>query len=61
MVAHLDNGKNGLKFQIIGILRFPSIFYQAWSGAALYRLRQKYTKNRQRGESKLIDGFLRIL
>jgi hypothetical protein len=32
MVAHLDNGKNGLKFQIIGILRFPSIFYQAWWG-----------------------------
>jgi hypothetical protein len=31
MVAHLDNGKNGLKFQIISILRFPSIFYQAWS------------------------------
>jgi hypothetical protein len=27
MVAHLDNGQNGLKFQINGILEFPSIYW----------------------------------
>jgi hypothetical protein len=32
MVTHSDNGQNGLKFQIIGVLGFPSIFYQACLG-----------------------------